>query len=217
MTDAPWSRAGHRALGRADLDRVRGLEALSARSWPALERQSLGGWVLRAAGGVTRRSNSAWPRAVSTLSTEQLLRATTAWYEERGLPPVIQLSPANEPPELTDLLAGWSVGGETLVLEGPVAGTAHDGVTVSPVVTDDWWTVAASTAPAHFAGAHAETARTVLQAISKQCGYAVARAAGMPVAAGRAVVDGEKVGIFSMGTVPDHRGAGHGRRVLESL
>lgn len=217
MTDSPWTPDGHRALGRPDLRHVRRLEALSARAWPALERQRLGGWVLRAAGGVSRRSNSAWPRGASTLSVPQLLRATTAWYEARGLPTVIQLSPANEPPELAAGLDGWTVSGETLVLERTVAGTAHDEVTVSPVVTDDWWSVAATTAPSYFAGPQADAGRAVLQAISKQCGYAVARSGGMPVAVGRAVVDDEAVGIFSMGTLPGHRGAGHGRRVLESL
>lgn len=217
MTDAPWTRAGHAALGRADLDRVRRLEALSARSWPPLERQSLGGWVLRAAGGVTRRSNSAWPRSASTLDVEQLLRATTAWYEGRGLPPVIQLSPTNEPSELAGHLDGWLVTGETLVLEGPVAAAPHEAVTVLPVPTDDWWAIAALTAPAHFGGSRRETGMTVLQTISKPCGYAVARVAGTPVAVGRAVVDADAVGVFSMGTLPEHRGAGHGRRVLESL
>lgn len=217
MTDAPWTRAGHEALGRPELDRVRRLETLSARSWPALERQSLGGWVLRAAGGVTRRINSAWPRSASTLTVEQLLRATTAWYGERDLPPVIQLSPVNEPPDLAGHLDGWTVGGETLVLEGALRGAAHDHVDVSPVVTDDWWSVATVTAPRHFAGAHEDAGRAVLQAISKQCGYATARVDGVPVAVGRAVVDDEAVGIFSMGTLPDHGGAGHGRRVLESL
>lgn len=217
MSDAPWTRAGHEALDRPALDRVRELERLSARSWPALEARSLGGWVLRASGGVTRRINSAWPRAASTLTVEQLLRATSAWYAERDLPPVVQLSPANEPPGLAAQLDGWSVGGETLVLEGPVHGTAHAHVSVSPVPTEDWWSVAAVTTPEHFAGVRGDVGRSVLQAISKQCGYAVAHVGATPVAVGRAVVDGEAVGLFSMGTLLEHRGAGHGRRVLESL
>lgn len=217
MTDEPWTRAGHLALGRPELERVRQLEALSARSWPALERQPLGGWVLRAGGGVTRRINSAWPRAASTLTVEQLLRATVRWYEDRDRPAVIQLSPTSEPPDLAAHLGGWTTAGETLVLEGPVEGAPHDGVSVSPVVTDDWWSIAAVTAPAHFAGTHAETGRAVLQAISKQCGYAVARVGGDPVAVGRAVVDGPAAGVFSMGTLPAHRGGGHARRVLAAL
>jgi GNAT superfamily N-acetyltransferase len=217
MTYAPWTRDGHEALGRPDLDRVRELETLSARSLPALERQSLAGWVLRASGGVTRRVNSAWPRATSTLTVDQLLRATTTWYGERHLPAVIQLSPATEPPDLVAQLGGWTIAGETLVLERPVRGTPHDDVSVSPLVSEDWWSVATVTAPEHFAGAQEDAGRAVLQAISRQCGYAVAHVEGVAVAVGRAVVDNDAVGVFSMGTLPDHRGAGHGRHVLESL
>ena len=31
-------------------------------AWPAAEREESGGWVLRAASGVTQRANSVWPR-----------------------------------------------------------------------------------------------------------------------------------------------------------
>ncbi|WP_434738949.1 GNAT family N-acetyltransferase, cg3035/Rv0428c family [Pseudarthrobacter defluvii] len=31
-------------------------------AWPALERHHAGGWIFRAAAGVTQRANSIWPR-----------------------------------------------------------------------------------------------------------------------------------------------------------
>ena len=39
-----------------------GLEELMDAAWPAAEREESGGWVLRAASGVTQRANSVWPR-----------------------------------------------------------------------------------------------------------------------------------------------------------
>ena len=39
-----------------------GIEALMDAAWPAAEREESGGWVLRAASGVTQRANSVWPR-----------------------------------------------------------------------------------------------------------------------------------------------------------
>jgi GNAT superfamily N-acetyltransferase len=216
-----WTPAGHAALGRPDLDVVRRLETVSARSWPALETASLGGWQLRAAGGVTRRINSAWPRAGSTLTVDQLLRATESWYTARGLLPRIQLSPANEPADLAEHLldpaSGWSIGGETLVLTGPVGGAPHPAVEVSPVLTEDWFRVASITAGKHFGGGLEATGRAVLQGISTTCAYAVAAVDGDPVAVGRAVADGDDVGVFSMGTLPERRGEGHARRVLDAL
>ena len=38
------------------------LEWLMDAAWPAAERAGAGGWVLRAASGVTQRANSVWPR-----------------------------------------------------------------------------------------------------------------------------------------------------------
>ena len=39
------------------------LEALMDAAWPAPDREESGGWVLRAADGVTQRANSIWPRS----------------------------------------------------------------------------------------------------------------------------------------------------------
>ena len=41
---------------------IPGLETLMDAAWPAAEREESGGWVLRAASGVTQRANSVWPR-----------------------------------------------------------------------------------------------------------------------------------------------------------
>ena len=43
-----------------------GLEALMDDAWRAGEREESGGWVLRAASGVTQRANSVWPRERSS-------------------------------------------------------------------------------------------------------------------------------------------------------
>ncbi len=212
-----WTPAGHLAGGGADLAEVRRLEDLSARSWPALETASLGGWVLRAGGGVTRRINSAWPRRPCTLSTAQLLEATRVWYAQRDLPPRVQLSPANAPPDLAEHLEGWTVAGETLVLEGPLTAAPDHAVKVEGWPSEQWWAVARVTAAHQVGGAREETVLAVLGRISKPAAYAVAYAGGAAVAIGRGVVDGRSLGIFTMGTLPDHRGRGHGGRVLGAL
>jgi ribosomal protein S18 acetylase RimI-like enzyme len=212
----PWTAAGHAALGRPDVSEVRRLEDLSHRSWPPLEVGELGGWALRAAGGVTRRINSAWPRRPCTLTPEQLLAATRAWYDKLDLPPMVQLSPANAP-DLTDHLSGWQLSGETLVLEGPLTADDDAGVVVGGWPTDDWWSVVSVTAAHHFGGSRRAAGQAVLGKIAKPAGYAVAYADGVPVAVGRGVVDGRQLGVFTVGTLPDHRGHGHGRQVMGAL
>ena len=63
------------------------LESAMDAAWPALDRHKSGGWILRAAGGVTQRANSVWPRGINGHSGEELsglLREARSWYGRRG-------------------------------------------------------------------------------------------------------------------------------------
>ncbi len=212
----PWTPDGHAALGRPDIDHVRRLEDLSHRSWPPLVLAPLGGWTLRAGAGITRRINSAWPRRPCTLTPEQLLAATRSWYARQGLPPMVQLSPANAPP-LAEHLEGWTVSDEVLVLEGPLTAAARADVRVDGWPTEDWWSVATRTAEHQVGHGRREPGEAILRKIAKPSGYAVAYDGDEPVAVGRGVVDGRSLGVFTIGTLAGHRGRGHGRAVMGAL
>jgi hypothetical protein len=88
----------------ADLDR------LADRGWPALEREELGGWTLRAADGVTNRANSVLTCG-EVPDVEAAIERAERWYREGGLPAVFQVSLATPPAlvaALSDLPApGW--------------------------------------------------------------------------------------------------------------
>lgn len=71
------------------------LESAMDAAWPALDRDESGGWILRAAGGVTQRANSVWPRDINGHSGEELsglLREARSWYGRRRLPVNFQIS-----------------------------------------------------------------------------------------------------------------------------
>ncbi len=70
---------------------VRDLEAAAALGWQPLERDALGGWVLRAAAGFTRRANSCLPLADPGLPVDQAIGTVERWYAERDLSPAFQL------------------------------------------------------------------------------------------------------------------------------
>lgn len=73
--------APHLALSIADLQRVM-LEA-----WQPVEREALGDWVLRAAGGFTGRANSVLPVGDPGLPLTEAVDACERWYAARSLPP----------------------------------------------------------------------------------------------------------------------------------
>ncbi|MFI7237018.1 GNAT family N-acetyltransferase [Streptomyces cyaneofuscatus] len=72
------------------------LAAVTARAWQPVESEPLGEWRLRAAGGFTRRANSALPLGDPGLPLGEAFGRVERWYEERGLPPYIQTATGAE-------------------------------------------------------------------------------------------------------------------------
>lgn len=67
-----------------------------ARAWQPVESEPLGDWTLRAAGGFTRRANSALPLGDPGLPLGEALARVRQWYGERGLPGYIQAATGAE-------------------------------------------------------------------------------------------------------------------------
>ncbi|MGO4535803.1 GNAT family N-acetyltransferase [Leifsonia sp. 2MCAF36] len=100
------------------------LDLLADRGWPALEREELDGWVLRASGGVTNRANSVLT-AGAVPDTLAAIERAERWYADRSLPAVFQLSPAS-PAALPEALSrrGYRQHSHTDILVADRAETA---------------------------------------------------------------------------------------------
>lgn len=70
---------------------VRDLEAAAAAGWRATEIERAGGWLLRAAGGFTRRANSCLPLWEPGQPLDAAIDLVEKWYHERGLIPAFQV------------------------------------------------------------------------------------------------------------------------------
>lgn len=214
--------------GRDPLEHISmtGLEALMDAAWPAAERQESGGWVLRAASGVTQRANSVWPREPGAdhhglLAT---LRQARLWYRNRRLPLIFQVF---EDPRYAPLNAvldaeGFTRQSETLVLvrdRGAESPAADAGVEISGAPSAEWlqlwWSVD---------GRGDDDALAVARGILERCPslYALVRDdGGAPAAVGRLAVPpnggGGRGGLYCMATRPDARRRGHAARILRAL
>src|SRR5262249_18729532 len=113
--------------GRAD---ILALEAVAARGWPAPDTARLGGWLLRAGEGWTRRANSALLLAAPARPVPAALDAVRDWYAARRLPAALAVPlPAQAPADHTAARLGWAADAETEVLTAPVhPGPADPGV-----------------------------------------------------------------------------------------
>ena len=97
-------------------------------SWPALSTSFDGDWIIRLAGGVTKRSNSVTCLGPDTSDLEQRIDRVEHIFEQRGLPPVFRVSPL-APPALTDALdrRGWRQFDESIVMTVNLAADAAYG------------------------------------------------------------------------------------------
>jgi ribosomal protein S18 acetylase RimI-like enzyme len=107
------------------------LELLTARSWPGLEEQPLGDWLLRAGGGFTGRANSVLVVGRPPGGLAEAVQAVTRWYAERGLRPRAQLPrPGAEAADDAFAAAGWTRDEDVLVLTAALAGWPAPGTAV---------------------------------------------------------------------------------------
>ena len=218
---------------------IPGLEALMDAAWPAAERHESGGWVLRAASGVTQRANSVWARESGGDPHRQLaaLREARLWYRSRRLPLIFQVFDDARHGPLNAVLdaEGFTQQSETLVLTresgaDPVmdAGSPDPAVEISAVPSaewlDVWWSV-----DGRGGAAELGVARGILEGCPAL--YALMRDDdGAPAAVGRlalphtepALTDNEQAesvwgGLYCLVTRPDARRRGYGSRIVQAL
>ncbi len=199
----------------------------AAASWPAVDSQRLGDWLLRASAGYSARGNSALLVGRPDRPVEEALQEVRRFYAERRLPAWVQVIVGSETHQrLED--AGWgparSGEADTLFQLHGVAvarravrrsaeGVAeHPAVRVRPELDSTWL------ADDPRAGSAPEAARAVLEGPDS---VAFATIGDDPVLArGRAAVTGEAepwAGITAVSVDPAHRRRGLGLAVMGAL
>ncbi|MCI0157201.1 GNAT family N-acetyltransferase [Leifsonia shinshuensis] len=195
------------------------LDRLADRGWPALETEQLGGWTLRASGGVTNRANSVLASAEAPDLDDAIGRAE-AWYSERGLPAVFQVSPAS-PPGLAVALARRHyrehsptdilVAGSEAVAR--TASSRSSGVVADvapPGWLDTWWEV-----DGRGGDRERETVARILS--GGPALYAWSGDPAAPDAVARLALVGEWGGLYAVATLPRARRRGLARSLAGAL
>ncbi|MFC7850657.1 GNAT family N-acetyltransferase [Arthrobacter sp. NPDC057388] len=207
-------------------------------AWPAPDRELSGGWVLRAAGGVTQRANSIWPRsepAGTRVERLAALRVARAWYRGRRLPVIFQVFDTPGSAALNAVLdeEGFTRQSETLIMMGGAdtvpGGGDSAGARAGVEITDHpsaewlelWWSV-----DGRGGAAELETARAILTgcpalyALVRDDGGRPAAVGRLALVPGRTVVPGTGVswgGLYCMATRPDARRRGYAARIQQAL
>ncbi|MFE9423019.1 GNAT family N-acetyltransferase [Kitasatospora sp. NPDC006697] len=196
-----------------------GLQRLAARSWPAVEREALGEWTLRASAGFTRRANSVQALGDPGLPLPEALAAVRAWYAARALPALVEVTEPGSDPALVDLLAGLPRAGSALVLTAPLAPVARpvpgrELVRLTTAADADWLALYHRVG----GGPAAEAARRVLHGgLSVWFARVPGRPGEPPLAIGRCVIDGPWAHFGAVEVRPEARRRGLAVAVMSVL
>jgi GNAT superfamily N-acetyltransferase len=201
-----------------DRDRLLQIEEAALNAWPAPRQMILDGWLLRFAGGYTKRANSVNPRYPSSMSLVEKIAACEQLYAAQGLPCLFRCPEPVSPPALIDALvqAGFAGFEPTLTL-GRVLERDHfqlvDGIRLMDTV--DWIGLRAQLTGTPIAqwAMH----RTILDCIVPGKALVGLFVDQQPVACGMAVLEGDLLGFFSILTAPGERRKGYGSMIMGAL
>ncbi|MDO5627777.1 MAG: GNAT family N-acetyltransferase [Mobilicoccus sp.] len=176
------------------------LRRMLGEHWPGVETARLGGWVLHAGHGFTRRANSTLIAGDPGVNEDDGLAQVRAWYAARGLDATLQrLGPAP---------AGHE-DGETVTLVGDLRSMVLDAEQVDPTWTDeptaDWLAVWRG------GGHHGVHERAVLTAAPGR--YGVVCSDGVPVGCVRVDLDRRWAHVSCVEIAPRARRRGVGRAI----
>lgn len=117
------------------------VEEACLNAWPAPRQAILGGWLLRAAGGPTRRVNSVNPLRGGPRDPAPLLAGFEALYAGLGQPAIFRVPEIAPGMDVALERAGYTLEGETCTLHagldrtGP---TAEPDIAMTPEPGEDW-------------------------------------------------------------------------------
>ncbi|MFZ6029977.1 MAG: GNAT family N-acetyltransferase [Chloroflexota bacterium] len=203
------------------MNSIASFEELSLNAWPAPRTLCYDGWVLRFAGGYTRRANAIYPIYPSMLPLEEKIAVCERVYGGQGLPVVFKMTDVASPPALDGVLAGqgYRVEAHTSVqvldLSRFAGGAMPEGFHFATDLTQAWFDTfcrLSGTPDRHHAAM-----RQILGLIVPARCFALLRVGEKPLACGLAVLQHGFVGIFDIVVAAEQRGKGYGRRIMDGL
>jgi GNAT superfamily N-acetyltransferase len=195
------------------------IEHASLNAWPAPRQMIYDGWLLRFAGGHSKRVNSVNPLYGSRLPLQAKIHTCEAIYASQGQPCIFRLSDLTSTQELAQALkaVGYEPFDPTIVLGRNLAmGEGYPSeVTVMEMPVEDWFRmraqfirVSASDRLVHEAILSSIVPDRVLMGLFVR---------GKPIACGMGVVEGALMGFFSIYTAASWRRKGFGSLIMRAL
>ena len=202
---------------------ARRIEEASLNAWPSIHQVLLDGWLLRFAGGFTKRANSIIPLYPSLQPSLEKIRYCENLYAREKLQTMFRLTSLIEPTSLDETLKQrrYSRMDPTSVLQVELSQVALDESSdgdeagIRTLNLQEWLTAycTLSGMPDTASRLHG----LLLKAIRTDATFVARYHDDEVVACGLAVIERELVGLYDILTHPAHRRVGHGRALVRSL
>ena len=206
-------RGGEALLKREDILQ---LEEMNFNAWPALKTVHYDGWMLRSAGGASRRPNSVNCIAPGTIGLEQKIAAAEAFYARWGHRVIFRLTPLADA-GLDDRLEqrGYTIEEPTFVQTADLGASPTGDVSASPDANDVW--IEAALRLRGLQGEEAVVFAAQHRAVAVDSVWAVVHTDGRPTAVGVASIERGWAGLHGIYVATDVRRQGLARKVSEAL
>ena len=194
------------------------LETLTTSAWPALATELCDAWVLRFAGGYTKRANSVTPLAVGALPDEEKIAYCEQRYAAQGQPAIFKLTAAS--PALDQVLAerGYTQIDLSSVQQRELlhfVAAPDCAVQMSAQVSETWFMPFAELN--HVAVAHRAAARQMLASYVCPTQFAALYQGDQVMACGFAVIQQHTLVLYDIVSDSQQRRQGYALRLIEQL
>lgn len=194
------------------------IEQAALKSWPAIDTVTDGRWVIRAAGGYTKRSNSVQSLDPTDDSdAEARIERAARWYRDRQLPPTFRVTPLTGPNTLAAVDA-WRAYDHSKILAmdlGSLAFAPDENVALLLPTSPDW--LAVQQKLQGYDDATRERLKRIVERIKVPArGLVIYAGHGVPVASAVMMVSNGIIYTGNVVTSSEHRRQGHARRLLET-
>lgn len=195
-----------------DQSQIVELEQVTANAWIAKETERLGGWLLRANGGVTKRANSVLPLGAPIIPLDEAIEKVIDFYRKRDLIPRFQMTDTSKPIELDRDISerGFSVGLQVEIHTAAINHLAKQDpaidVLVSNDITDSWMSVYSESSG--YDASTMDTRKDLMKRTSLHKAFALARIDRELAGVGFGVVEDKWLGLFNIAVHPTMRGRG---------
>jgi ribosomal protein S18 acetylase RimI-like enzyme len=194
------------------------VEAACREAWPCPDETILGGWLIRASGGQTRRTNSVNPLPGERADVSAIVDAARAIYSGMGQPLIFRVPTIAQGVDAQlDRLGFGPPEAETITLHATLRDCPRDaaGSAQAGPLDAEWLAARAS-----LSGWEPEVMQVyqhMLGQIACPAVFASVRGEGRIVAVAYGAIAHGLLVIESVITNPPHRRQGHGRQVVAAL